>query len=379
MQPRLPILLPAGLVLAGIIVVWIGLTVIRFLQQAGDWFLFFVFGLGAGLCLAGAILGLVLWLRRILCSRFHLSSRTCRRHLKPGLQSPSGEVFETTTSGAIQVWGLSLPKITWIMMVAILFPILVWLGYGWIPITSAGGSLASLWMGFQAGAWLQVLVKSWPITGAWLQAVCLLPLGGLFLRARSLGKDESSHQVETVLPAGDQPEISPAIDQPELHPWVICFSLLAGVGLWLVAIFMQRITLVIIPPGWLSWFNIISVDPARSFGRVAGMPVNGWVLALIIMLVPLVEEVFFRGFVYHALSSRFNGTWGLVGSSALWAIYSLNPLVMPSLFLVGLGLSLIARQMVYSSGTNLTSRQFIVRFGPVWLVRLVFNILFYLA
>ena len=378
-EPHPLILFAAGLVLAGIIVVWSGLTVIR-LQRQGDWSLVVVFVLGAGLCLAGGLLGTVLWLRPIFKSKIHLAPRTRKKHLKPVPRVLGGTVSHPDFKEIIQLGReLSLPQVTWILILAILIPILVWLGIGLITISSADSSPASLWMGSQVRTWLPVLVKSWPIIGTWLQAICLLVLGAIFLRTLPANMPGNHKQGgATPHPNTSEGNMLP-VQQPGLTPWTLCFGLLAGIGLWLVAIFMQRITLVIIPPGWLSWFSTITIDQTQLYGRVPGMVVNGLVLVMVIILVPLVEEVFFRGFLFHAWSRRYYGTWALIGSSALWAIYSLNPLVMPSLFLVGLGLGLITRRMVYSTGTIKNSHQIIFGMAPVWLARLVFTFLIFVV
>ncbi len=58
---------------------------------------------------------------------------------------------------------------------------------------------------------------------------------------------------------------------------------------------------------------------------------------LVCGLAPMAEEGFFRGFGLPLWSRRFGGGPALVLSSDLFAIAPLDPLLMPSMLLAGLG------------------------------------------
>jgi membrane protease YdiL (CAAX protease family) len=308
-KTRSPIMLASALVLGGIFLVWSGLA----WAGAHPFSLvgvIVVFLTGAGLCLAGGILGLGLFLRRL-------------QDLRPVTPKRMPNPLATTA---------------WIMGLVIILPVLV------IPLPE----VAQAWLDqkpveFSAAA----MVKSWPINGAPLQAILLLVLVYVFLWRRKLPS-------RTV---GSQGSLRAHASAPAfLKKWVwpVIFSLLSGVGFWLVALFMQRITLALAPASWLTWFNSLSINLQPANGPAAWPAwvyfLNHWPVVLtMVLLAPLAEEAFFRGFVYptwRERASRSGEIWGLLGSSALWAAYALNPLTFPSLVVAGLGLGLVARQTI---------------------------------
>jgi membrane protease YdiL (CAAX protease family) len=63
----------------------------------------------------------------------------------------------------------------------------------------------------------------------------------------------------------------------------------------------------------------------------------GIVIVLTVAVAPVVEEVFFRGFVFSGLTRRWGPVWGVVASSSLWGaahlgnsgyLYVVPPIVM---------------------------------------------------
>jgi membrane protease YdiL (CAAX protease family) len=379
--------LAAGLVLAGLIVVWIGLQWSQF-EHLGNWSRLVAFSLGGGSCLAGSILGMTLVVKRYLAEHSQPAARPRKRHQgaaqpvvtgRDALAIPGEGIDGGGSTYGFLSFGLSAYQAVWVAVLAILIPVLLLLGIGWIPVTRVGTTLAGFWLGFQVNTWLPALVKNWPVTGTLLQAIFLIISGALFLTSRKTTGKQDDHAPDPLSQPGASPRNLSGVFRKSLSPWTICFSLLAGAGLWLVAVFVQRVTLAVAPTPWQDWFNILTVGGIHAYGKTPGMPYHWFILAVVIVLVPLVEEIFFRGFLYHAWSSRNSQTWGWVGSSALWAIYSLNPLLMPSFFVVGLGLGMIAHQMVYSTGRIQSFGQFALRFFPLWLVHMVFVGLVFLA
>ncbi len=55
-----------------------------------------------------------------------------------------------------------------------------------------------------------------------------------------------------------------------------------------------------------------------------------------ILIAPLVEEIFFRGFVYTGLRERYGWITAALVSAALFAVVHLQPISMPPIFLMGL-------------------------------------------
>jgi membrane protease YdiL (CAAX protease family) len=54
-----------------------------------------------------------------------------------------------------------------------------------------------------------------------------------------------------------------------------------------------------------------------------------------VIVAPLVEELFFRGFVFSGLRTRYGWSRAAVISSALFALFHLQPLAIPPMFLLG--------------------------------------------
>jgi CAAX protease family protein len=73
--------------------------------------------------------------------------------------------------------------------------------------------------------------------------------------------------------------------------------------------------------------------------------VTGWPFALsgvtVVLVAPLAEETFFRGFLYKGLRRRFSVWPAALVSSFFFGLVHIYPLLIPALFVVGLGLALI--------------------------------------
>lgn len=62
----------------------------------------------------------------------------------------------------------------------------------------------------------------------------------------------------------------------------------------------------------------------------------GLLFLLLAVLVPIAEELFFRGMIYPLLRWRWGRTVAIVLSAAIFAVAHVIPLLMPALFFVGL-------------------------------------------
>jgi membrane protease YdiL (CAAX protease family) len=60
-----------------------------------------------------------------------------------------------------------------------------------------------------------------------------------------------------------------------------------------------------------------------------------WLLLAGIVVAPVVEELFFRGFLYAGLAQRYSWRKAAVISSALFALIHLQPLAIVPIFLLG--------------------------------------------
>ncbi len=80
--------------------------------------------------------------------------------------------------------------------------------------------------------------------------------------------------------------------------------------------------------GWVGQPNILPFF---------GQGVRGLALALFLgaVVAPIAEEIFFRGYLYAGLRDRLGLGWGIVLSSAIFALVHLLPGVLPPIFLMG--------------------------------------------
>ena len=81
--------------------------------------------------------------------------------------------------------------------------------------------------------------------------------------------------------------------------------------------------------------NAISGGKAMSLGEL------GAGLLLIAVLVPFVEELFFRGMLYPLLRQRAPAALAIVANAAIFAIVHMIPVLIPSLFVIGLCLAFL--------------------------------------
>jgi hypothetical protein len=66
-----------------------------------------------------------------------------------------------------------------------------------------------------------------------------------------------------------------------------------------------------------------------------------FLLVLLAGVVPVAEELFFRGMLYPVMRSTWNPAIAIVGSAALFAVIHFIPLLLPTLFFMGVVLALL--------------------------------------
>ena len=122
----------------------------------------------------------------------------------------------------------------------------------------------------------------------------------------------------------------------------LAFGVGAGLGISVV------VTTVVAPA--LFWLlSLITGEPVVPPQQEV-LPANpsGFHLAItgvsVIVAAPVGEELFFRGFLYGSLRARTGAGVAALVSSAVFAVTHSIPLLMPLLFVVGLGLAWIYEQ-----------------------------------
>lgn len=208
--------------------------------------------------------------------------------------------------------------------------VLVWFLVAQVSSIFIGGALLAA-SGYEPG-------DSYPL---WIVAVLQVPLwagylGGPILVTRLKGR-------------GPVEDLGARIEGRDVVP-----GLLLGVVTQLVVIPVVY---------WLVILRFVDGDlsgPAEDLIERADDPV-GIALLLLITVVgaPLVEELFFRGFLLRGLQRRIGTTWALLASSVVFAGVHLQGLQFPALFIFGL----LAGWLTVRSG----------RLGPAWAAHVGFN------
>ena len=75
----------------------------------------------------------------------------------------------------------------------------------------------------------------------------------------------------------------------------------------------------------------------KSFGHSAAGVILAF--AVIVILAPGSEELFFRGFVYTALRKKIGVGWAMVLSALIFAVFHLSPLLMIPIFILAIALA----------------------------------------
>lgn len=80
---------------------------------------------------------------------------------------------------------------------------------------------------------------------------------------------------------------------------------------------------------------------ALTGGRPFDLPTLVMVFLLVAVVVPITEELFFRGMIYPLLRRRWNPLIAIVANAAIFAAFHLIPIVFPALFVIGLLLAFL--------------------------------------
>lgn len=273
------------------------------------------------------------------------------------------------------VSGLFAPAVqAWMLLAGAIFCLAGGLlALGWVvrrifrrEISAAGGKsnpgMLYLWI------YLLALLLPW----AW---VGFFSLAGLFLQTNPEGFSAWRGPQGLLLPAaqGGAPMLSPFafyqilflgllgylylwrkekihFERPSF--WLMALALLSGLGLWLVAFFLQGLINSLVPEIWHTWFPPMQVHPEN----------RPWLNCLMLAgVAPLVEEWFYRRGLLPELLPRLGETGALLVCAAAGAAFWLNPVIFLPLMLVHYGLGWLALR----SG----------RIWPVWLAHTLFNLM----
>lgn len=119
------------------------------------------------------------------------------------------------------------------------------------------------------------------------------------------------------------------------------FDVSRGLGLAVVWFFLVRIITAI----YAILVEQIGIKPPEDMleqiPELFGRDTLGFVLAFIVVVVaaPVIEELFFRGFIYPAFRERWGITAGIIVSGLLFAIFHFNLYVFVPIAVVGFALA----------------------------------------
>ncbi|MDI6817412.1 MAG: type II CAAX endopeptidase family protein [Actinomycetota bacterium] len=119
------------------------------------------------------------------------------------------------------------------------------------------------------------------------------------------------------------------------------FNLVAGAGLVVVWFFLVRI---------VSYFYVMiaervgleeTEDIARQIPEVFGAGTTGFIIAvlMVVVLAPIVEELFFRGFLYQALRQRWGANVAIVASGVLFSLAHFSLYLLVPIAVIGFALA----------------------------------------
>ncbi len=101
--------------------------------------------------------------------------------------------------------------------------------------------------------------------------------------------------------------------------------------------------LLYVPLYW--WTDLTSDDIDKQSRELADKAHGAGVLLFLVVVViaaPIVEEIFFRGFLLRGLERRVGSWWAIVVSAAVFALSHFDAWEFPALFLFGLGAAVLA-------------------------------------
>ena len=117
----------------------------------------------------------------------------------------------------------------------------------------------------------------------------------------------------------------------------------ARLFLWGGATFMGTVGLTIL---YAVAVSAISEDflPPPLPAALEGSELRLVVFVLIVIATPMVEETFFRGFVFGGLASRWRVHWAVLASAAVFAVAHVDPRLMAPAFIAGVLYAVVYRR-----------------------------------
>jgi membrane protease YdiL (CAAX protease family) len=116
---------------------------------------------------------------------------------------------------------------------------------------------------------------------------------------------------------------------------------------WLVAAAAigAAIQLLVLPVLYFPLLRLVEADPgetARELAATVDTPLEILIFfGSAVIIAPFVEEWFYRGMLLPALARRFNPIVGILGSSALFTLVHIRPILFPGIFVLAVVLAVM--------------------------------------
>lgn len=105
------------------------------------------------------------------------------------------------------------------------------------------------------------------------------------------------------------------------------------------------VQLVVLPALYFPILRLVEADPGESAKELAATVDTPLEILFFfgsaIVIAPFVEEWFYRGMLLPALARRFNPVVGIIGSSALFTLVHIRPIMFPGIFVLGVILAVL--------------------------------------
>jgi membrane protease YdiL (CAAX protease family) len=190
----------------------------------------------------------------------------------------------------------------------------------------------------QAFTWLQVIVLAFiaPLLIIWLPDLVVIYVTWTTQQSSPIVFSQEGHPWLPVLQAialfilllanGD---IHLAVKIPKLSRSTLAEITLWGIGLWLILIFSARLADLFLP--------------IKEAAGLSGSPILVLIATIAgLVLLPVGEEIFFRGRLLAQWQSRFGLTTGGLLTAAIFALAGMRPVLWLPAFLIGIGLNWLA-------------------------------------
>ncbi|MEM7321981.1 MAG: CPBP family intramembrane glutamic endopeptidase [Actinomycetota bacterium] len=116
-------------------------------------------------------------------------------------------------------------------------------------------------------------------------------------------------------------------------------------GVAIAAAIGAAVQLLVLPALYFPLLRLVDSDPgeaARELAATVDTPLEiFFFFGAAIVLAPIVEEWFYRGMLLPALARRFNPTVGILGSSVVFTLVHIRPILFPGIFALAIVLAVM--------------------------------------